>query len=137
MIAALPRRLGLAALAVLAALPALAQTPMSGEEFDAYTRGKTLYFYSGGVAYGVERYKADRRVTWSFLDGECKDGTWYEDDDRICFVYEDLGPDQCWTFYREDGGLRAMFQDDPQSTTLYEAGEAQEPMSCLGPEVGV
>ena len=128
----------LSALALGLCLPAsAAQSPMTAEEFEAYTTGKTLYFYSQGQAYGVEEYKENRRVTWSFLDGQCKDGTWYAEGDQICFVYEDAPTPQCWIFYQEGGGLRAVFEGRDTGTELYEAGEADEPMMCLGPEVGV
>lgn len=114
-----------------------AQTPMSAEEFEAYTTGKTLYFFSQGQAYGVEEYREGRRVVWSFLDGQCKDGVWFPVGEQICFVYEDNPEQQCWTFYRESGGLRAVFEGSDSGTELYEAGEADEPMLCLGPDVGV
>ncbi|MEM1431658.1 MAG: hypothetical protein AAGG09_19550 [Pseudomonadota bacterium] len=113
------------------------QRPMSASEFEDYTEGKTLYFYSGGEAYGVEEYHPDRRVTWSFLDGQCKEGVWYPQGDEICFIYEDNPTPQCWTFYEEAGRLRAQFEGRDGGTVLYEAGEADEAMMCLGPDVGV
>ena len=127
----------LAFLLVALALPVQAAEPMSGAEFEAYTTGKTLYFGQAGQPYGVEEYFDNRRVRWSFLDGECKDGVWYEEQDQICFVYDDNPTPQCWSFFEQPGGLVAQFENDPNSTTLYEAGEADEPMMCLGPEVGV
>lgn len=130
-------RLALALAPFLAAPLAAAELPLNADEFDSYTRGRTLYFYSNGTAYGVERYRDDRRVTWSFLDGECKEGRWYQEGRFICFLYEDTLEPQCWTFFVEGAGLRAMFEDDPNATELYEAGESDEPMQCLGPEVGV
>jgi hypothetical protein len=140
-LAVLPRALAaaLVAAAAFAAAPpaAAAQSPMTAEEFEAYTTGKTLYFYSRGQAYGVEEYRENREVTWSFLDGECKEGSWYPQGDQICFTYEDNPVPQCWTFYREGGGLRALFEGRETGTELYEAGEADEPMMCLGPDVGV
>ncbi|SFD93310.1 hypothetical protein [Roseivivax sediminis] len=128
------------ALALTLATPALAAETgaMSGAEFDAYTEGKTLYFGQDGAAYGVERYLPDQRVVWSFLDGECKTGRWYEQSGQICFVYEDNPTPQCWSFYRApQGGLRAVFENDPARTTLYEARQDEEPMLCKGPDVGV
>lgn len=122
----------------LIALPvAAAETPMSGAEFEAYTEGRTLYFYNQGQAYGAERYKPGRGVSWSFLDGQCKDGTWYEQGRFICFLYEDNPDPQCWTFYKEPNGLRALFEDSESGTELYEAGDADKPMLCYGPDVGV
>ncbi|WP_116131568.1 hypothetical protein [Tropicimonas sp. IMCC34043] len=113
-----------------------AEPPMTAEEFDAHTQGRTLYFYAEGQAYGIERYRPDHRVTWSFLDGRCKDGRWYQQGRFICFAYDDVPEPQCWTFYAEGDRLRALFEDRPGETELYEAGEADQPMMCLGPEVG-
>ena len=127
----------LATLACLMALPALADTPMSAAEFDAYSLGKTLYYGADGQRYGVEEYLPDRRVRWSFLDGKCKDGLWYEDAGLICFVYDDNPVPQCWSFYqRPGGGLSARFENAPDTTELYEI-EGEGEMLCLGPEVGV
>lgn len=132
-------RLTLSVIAALLASAALAQSPMTAEEFDAYSRGKTFYYGSGGEAYGVEQYFDGRRVTWSFLDGECADGVWYEQNGMICFEYEavpDPGP-QCWTFFHGPSGLVAQFNGDASQTTLYEVESADKPMMCPGPEVGV
>lgn len=127
----------IAILIALSAQPAAAQSALSGDEFDAYTRGKTLFYGFQGQVYGVERYLPDRRVIWSFLDGQCKEGVWYQRDDQICFVYEDRLDPQCWVFTRSGGGLIAQFEGDPQATELYEAEDLGEEMVCLGPEVGV
>lgn len=133
---------GLCALTVSAiglVAPALhAQPGMSAEAFDTYTRGKTLFYGNGGQAYGVERYLSNRRVVWSFLDGKCKDGTWYEEAGQICFVYEDRpGDPQCWTFRDTGSGLIAQFENDPLATELYEAQDVGQDMLCHGPDVGV
>lgn len=125
------------ALTCLTALPALAAEPMSASDFESYVTGKTLFFGLDGDAYGVEEYLPDRQVRWSFLDGKCKDGFWYEDTGQICFVYEDDPAPQCWSFFKDGAGLRAVFENDPSSTVLYEANQDDEPMLCLGPDVGV
>jgi hypothetical protein len=127
-----------AALVLSLPLPALAEEPISAAEFEAYVTGKTLYYGKQGDAYGVEEYLKDRRVRWSFLDGKCKDGYWYEaEGNAICFIYEDLADPQCWTFYHEGNGLRAVFENNPDTTVLYEAVQNDEPMMCYGPDVGV
>ena len=123
--------------ALLAAVPVLAEAPMSADAFDRYTRGKTLFYGFGGSAYGVERYLENRRVIWSFLDGDCKNGVWYEDAGQICFVYEDRPEPQCWTFTQGPAGLIARFENDPEAAELYEAEDLGEDMLCHGPEVGV
>lgn len=124
------------ALALLAA-PATAQDAMTGDEFEAYTAGKTLLFGLLGEVYGGEDYLADRRVRWSFLDGRCQDGVWYEEAGEICFAYDDHPEPICWLFYETPSGLVAELAGGEASQQLYETGEAEEPLFCLGPEVGV
>ncbi len=118
---------------------------MGAAEFDAYTRGKTFYYGSSGAPYGAEEYLDNNRVQWSFLDGKCKRGEWYAQNDLICFVYDDeqagttVGPD-CWSFEITDNGMTARFEDgsgNQNPTELYEVEQSDEPMMCLGPEVGV
>ena len=110
---------------------------MSASEFEAYTTGKTLTFLENGQAYGAEEYKPGREVIWSFLDGECQEGTWYAQGKQICFVYEGAeDTPQCWEFYREGSGLRAIFAGEA-ATELFEALQSPEPLVCLGPEIGV
>ncbi|WP_298861421.1 hypothetical protein [uncultured Sulfitobacter sp.] len=124
-------------LCTLAVLPAFAQSNMSAAEFDAYTRGKTLYYGNGAEPYGAEIYLPDRRVRWSFLDGECKEGKWYEEGELICFTYDDRPEPQCWSFQIGPKGLIARFENDPAITPLYEANESTEELLCLGPKIGV
>ncbi len=128
-------RLILIAAICTSALAAHAQ--MSAEEFDAYTRGHTFYYGAGGAPYGGEEYLDNRRVRWSFLDGECQDGYWYEEGELICFVYENNPDPQCWTFQRSDDGLIARFAGEPAMSELYEVERSSEPLMCLGPTPGV
>jgi len=120
-------------------LPQIALAEMSAEEFEAYTTGKTLFFSLNGQDYGVERYKSDRRVEWSFLDGECTPGIWYEDSGYICFAYEGWAEEQCWIFEQTQSGLIATFSRTNQAgrQNQYFAYEKDEEMLCLGPETGV
>lgn len=138
----IPMRPALSALAVLAALAtpchAAEPEPMSGVEFESYSTGKTLFYASGGQTYGAEQYLGGRRVIWTFLDGECTEGVWYEAGGQICFVYEHAPQDpQCWSFYRSASGLMARFENDPAQTELIEVNQSREPLVCTGPEVGV
>lgn len=119
------------------AVAAQAAEPLNAEEFDAYTRGKTLFYGQNGEAYGAEIYLDNRRVQWSFLDGKCKEGTWYEDAGQICFIYEDSDTPQCWSFHQDSGKLVARFENLTGATQLYEADDIGQEMICLGPEVGV
>ncbi|QPM89034.1 hypothetical protein [Pseudooceanicola algae] len=127
----------LTALTLLIATPLLAQQAMTAQEFDSYSQGKTFYYGSGGQPYGIEEYLPGRRVRWSFLDGQCKDGTWYEQNGEICFVYEDQSAPQCWLFFNGPDGMTASFQSDEVGTELYEIENTPEPLQCMGPEVGV
>lgn len=117
-------------------LTALAETPMTAEEFDRYSKGKTLFYSSDGQRYGAEEYLDRRRVRWSFLDGQCKEGSWYASGSDICFVYEDNPDPQCWQFFSAPGGLTARFVGDDR-TTLYEMETSDDEMLCLGPQIGV
>jgi hypothetical protein len=119
---------------VVAAGPAFAETPLSGEAFDALTRGQTFTYAEDGVPYGAEEYLDDREVVWSFLDGDCLRGRWYEAGDAICFVYENLEAPRCWQFF-DEGRLRARFLGG--GSDLVELGRSTEPLECRGPDVGV
>lgn len=123
-------------LLALTTLPALAETSMNAADFDAYTQGKTLYYGTDGQRYGVEEYLPDRRVRWSFMDGKCKEGFWYEDAGSICFVYEDNPTPQCWSFFNRGDRLSARFENRENATELYEI-EGNGEMLCFGPDVGV
>lgn len=133
-------RHGLAALALLLTGPLNAAEPggpLSAEEFDAATVGRTLYYNSGGEPYGVEQYRPGRQVVWAFLGDDCRKGEWYEDQGFICFVYEDNPEPQCWTFWQSDQGLLAKFKGDPFGLPLIAVEESPETMTCMGPNLGV
>lgn len=119
------------------AIGVAAQSLMTAQEFEDYTQGKTLYYGNGAEPYGAEIYLPNRRVRWSFLDGQCIEGEWYEADGLICFTYEDRTAPQCWSFEQGQNGLIARFENNPAVTPLYEATESTEELLCLGPEIGV
>jgi len=123
--------------AALVAAPAWSQTAMTASEFESYVSGKTLFYAADGTRYGVEEYLPDRRVRWSFLDGQCKEGLWYEEAGNICFVYDDNPTPQCWSFFRGASGLSAQFETGDTGTVLYEIEATGEEMLCLGPKIGV
>lgn len=121
----------------LAALPAAAQDTLSGAEFEAYVQGRTLTYHDRGVAYGIEQYLPGRKVRWAYIGDECWDGYWYEDAGNICFVYEDNPEPKCWRFTRREGRLSALFVGSEDGRELYEVQNSEEPLRCLGPDVGV
>lgn len=118
------------------AAPLAAQTPVSPEEFDAMTLGKTFTYGTSDAPYGAEEYLENRRVRWSFLDGRCVEGEWFVDRDLICFIYEEDPQTHCWSFFLEGDGLAARFDGDPSSVPLYEVARSEEPLYCMGPDVG-
>ncbi len=126
-------------LLLLFALPAHAQDqPISPQEFERLVTGQTLsYRSSTGAEYGAEEYLENRRVRWSFLDGDCTEGHWYVEGPQICFVYDTIPDPQCWQFYLRGGRLMALYRNDPQGTQLIETRRRDGPLYCVGPEVGV
>lgn len=118
------------------ALPAWADTPMTGAEFEAYTTGRTITFSDTLGPYGAEQYKSGRRVSWSLLDGDCLDGTWHASGDEICFDYGRDMPLQCWHFFRGTSGIWARITSSDSGFVLYEHSTTDEPLYCKGPLVG-
>lgn len=125
-------------LIALALLPATAQAQMSASEFEAYVTGRTLTYTDQGRVYGIEEYLPNRRVRWAYLGDQCREGYWYDADGQICFVYEDrIGDPQCWQFTDRGGRISALFMGADDGRELYEAETSDEPLVCLGPDVGV
>ena len=117
------------------ASPAIADTPLNGDEFEALITGKTLTFSNDTVPYGLEYYAPNRQVIWSFIGGDCKNGEWYEaqtnDGPAICFEYEDDDTPKCWQIFEENGNLRATFLNSVGTSDLYETSEG-DPLVCGG-----
>ncbi|MCL7464377.1 hypothetical protein [Phaeovulum sp. NW3] len=119
------------------AAPPLHTAPLDAAEFDARTQGRTITYSAYGQPYGVEQYLPGRRVLWAFEGGACKEGTWFQQGEMICFDYRDDGGLQCWTFHDTPEGLMARFLGDPGAEPLVSLSESPEPLDCPGPEVGV
>lgn len=110
---------------------------LTATEFEAFASGTTLYFNRQGQPYGAEEYKPDREVIWTFLDGTCERGAWYNEGDTICFVYETQTSAQCWNFLEADGQKRARVIGDTPANDLFVVGQDNRQLSCPGPGVGV
>ncbi|MEM7718812.1 MAG: hypothetical protein AAF222_06380 [Pseudomonadota bacterium] len=121
----------------LAASATAAERPITAEEFERIVTGKTFSYAVGGVPYGAEEYLDNRRVRWTFLDGNCSEGNWYPSADQICFIYDTIPDPQCWYFFEQGGQLTARFVGQSEATDLFETSRQSEPLQCLGPEVGV
>ena len=118
-------------------MPVAAQSPMTDDAFDAYVTGHTLTYDYGAGVLGVEQYLPGRRVRWAFEGDTCLDGTWFQDADQICFVYENDDIPQCWHFYSTPGGLSATFLGDDLGSRITEIDKSTKPLACAGPDVGV
>lgn len=127
-----------AALALcLAAAPALAETPLTAEAFDALTQGRTMTWAEFGQVYGVEQYLPGRGVRWTVLGNDCVAGHWYADGPAICFRYEDRPDPVCWVITANGSALSARLVGAPPDRPPVEIVETKAPMACFGPEVGV
>ncbi len=124
-------------IALCLAAPLSAEEIMAPDAFEAFTSGKTLYFSKKGEPYGAEQYFEDRRVIWTFFNGQCERGAWFAEDDQICFVYETQDRAQCWHFLETDSGKRArVIGADPEDDLTVE-GQNTRDLTCPGPGVGV
>ena len=113
------------------ATPATAQDGMTEAEFDAYVTGRTITFSTAtNPQFGVERYLPGRRVMWSTFDGTCQYGVWFESKGDICFRYENDPEHKCWTIYDDPAGLRGVFKIRPNTTTIFEVPDRDDPLIC-------
>jgi hypothetical protein len=125
------------AAALLAAFPALAETPMTGDEFEAHVGTSTLTYDYGDGVFGIEEYLPGRKVRWAFEADNCLVGTWYEKGDQICFTYDNGGEPACWLFFDLGGYVKGRFMGEGGGWEIYELDKTNEPLSCTGPDVGV
>ena len=126
------------ALVLLAALaaPALARTPMSPDEFDAWSTGKTLDYSFDGVILGSEAYFPGRTVRDADTGGPCLDGSWHARGDAVCFVYPARDGIHCWHYWREGDAVFAQALGADPGTPAQTVTVSDTPLACPGPEVG-
>lgn len=127
----------LATLLVVLPITAFAETPMSAEDFEAFATGKTLNFANQSGIFGVEDYLPGRRVRWAATGDRCKLGRWFDVDSQICFVYEDAAEQHCWTIWERNDHLVARGAQDTPDQPLRTITQADAPVACIGPDVGV
>ena len=127
--------------ALLLASPALADTPMTGAEFQAHVgTGTVSYLYSNGVR-GVADYGPDRTLLWAFEGDDCIKGYWFEDGDQLCFAFEDGTLSACWHFFKDGDRIRGhatvLASGDLTDLEIREVSHTDQALTCSGPDVGV
>ncbi len=128
-------------LTALLASPALAETPMTGAEFQAHVGSNTFsYAYSNG-ARGTADYGPGRTLLWAFEGDSCISGYWFEEGDQLCFAFEDGRLSACWLFYKESDRLRGqatiLGSGAQPDIEIFEVSHTDQPLTCPGPDVGV
>ena len=124
-------------LACLLTTPALADTPITADQFEAHVTGKTITYQQFETVFGIEEYLPGRKVRWSTAPDECQYGSWYPQGGDICFLYEYDPVPACWTFWLKDGALVALSSNGLPGEELDEVEASDQPLPCPGPEVGV
>lgn len=112
---------------------ALADEPVTAEEWRSLTAGKTLYYFKDGELYGREYYPArdedDNRVIFRFPTGECAEGSWEKVDDHFCFSFGSQL--HCFSHVRRGDEIIVSGDDgddgDEQSVGAF---HEREPLSC-------
>ena len=133
------RILPLAAALVLAAtlLPARADPKLDAAGFEAHVTGQTITYQQFDYIFGVEEYLPGRKVRWSVAPGDCQYGSWYPEDERICFVYDHDPTPHCWYVWLREGRLVALADDAEPGYELTEIDRAPMPLDCPAPGLGV
>jgi hypothetical protein len=122
---------------ILAATPALAETPLNATEFDAATVNSTITYDYGNGIFGTEEYLPGRKVRWAFEGDLCIYGTWYQQGDEICFDYENDVTPACWLYFLENGKIRGRYMGEGGGWEILESSRDGGPLPCAGPDVGV
>jgi hypothetical protein len=134
-------RVGLwAAVALSAALPAptLAETPMTGAEFQAYIGTSTVsYLYNDGFI-GQADYGPDQTLLWRYdVENEpCQKGFWYQTGDALCFEFEDQKLGACWHFYRQSDGIVGIGIGEVEGVRIIDVARTDTPLSCPADPLG-
>lgn len=119
----------------LAALPAFADSPMTEQEFDAWSSGQTLDYTIDGTEWGSERHFANRRTQDTDPEGACVEGLWFAQGEAICFAYDGNPGPHCWYFFRRDGMVLAQRVGETDGPRI-EVTLSPTPLVCPGPDIG-
>ena len=124
---------------LLIAVPALADEPISPEEFRDFAEGWTLHFERDGEPFGSEAFEQGGKVRWRYSDGSCVRGAWRPRDQQLCFLYDSEGEGpvvNCWQMMRDDAGMFARLMDGENAgMELRVARRDRTPLLCGDPGV--
>ncbi|MEO1562727.1 MAG: hypothetical protein AAFR98_04765 [Pseudomonadota bacterium] len=124
--------------AAFVSAPLAAQERIIGvDEFESISRGLTQYFYRDGEFFGAEQFFENNQTIWMFANGQCEAGTWWEEEDYICFQYETLPEAQCWHMIEKDGTYFARLRDADPNFDLELRFVDRSDIPCEGPNLGV
>jgi hypothetical protein len=134
----MPRAAAAALIVALAAAPALAEAPVSPDDFEALAEGRTLHFALDGAPFGAEQFLPGRRTVWRFADAPCEPGRWRAEGEAICFDYATQPDPICWRLLRDGDGFAASLIENGVETGFRLELEriSPDPLSCPGPDVG-
>ncbi|MEM7243134.1 MAG: hypothetical protein AAF429_13205 [Pseudomonadota bacterium] len=97
---------------------AVGQSLITPDEFEDISTGKTLHFNNALGYHGSEQYLSNREVRWRFANGQCQLGYWYDQNDAICFQYDNELTPMCWLFWQTERGIEAELLPQGQSSPL-------------------
>lgn len=122
-------------LILMSASALAAETPMTVQEFETWSTGKTLTYSANGEVWGSETHLAGR-ATLDDGDGDiCRRGQWQPQGDAICFTYEADPGRYCWRFFRDGDTVVATIGYGFLASS-YVVTVSKAPVSC-DVEVGV
>lgn len=125
----------LAAAALMFALPAGAEQPMTPKDFREYAEGYTLYFEEGGEPFGSESFEPGGATKWRYNDGSCIEGIWKPHGAQICFYYGDAQGVLCWRMLRDGDDIIARLLGEAENAgmELRITRRDRKPLICGAP----
>lgn len=114
----------------LLAAPALAEPPMTADEFEAFATGRTLTYQRPGHVFGTEEYLPGRKVRWQEAGKGCSGGTWFARDSAICFAYTGFPRPACWVFVQTGDRVVAHSLDDAPGEQPFQVTASDTPLDC-------
>ena len=127
------------ALCLIFASAASAQI-LTGDAFDALSRGTTMHFTDNGRFYGSEQFFHGQRTVWRADDGSCVNGKWSYEAPAICFVYDDASGPFCWKVEGDAEHLTVTSTrnaDGQPPLVLTLSSQDKSEILCTGPLFGV